>query len=44
MASEYISSTGGTGTRLTTVTIILTGVASLAATLISFLYELSARR
>ncbi|KEF57801.1 uncharacterized protein A1O9_05721 [Exophiala aquamarina CBS 119918] len=31
------TSAGGTGNRLTTVTIILTGVASLAATLISFL-------
>lgn len=32
-----ISSTGGTGTKLTRVTIILTGVASLIATLVSLL-------
>jgi hypothetical protein len=36
--SETISS-GGTGTRLAKITIVLAGVASLAATLISFLFE-----
>ncbi|RVX75716.1 hypothetical protein B0A52_00072 [Exophiala mesophila] len=33
----FVAMSGGTGTRLTTVTIILTGVASLVATLLSFL-------
>ena len=37
-----VTSAGGTGNRLTAVTIILTGVASLVATLISLLYEKSA--
>jgi len=33
-----MASSGGTGNRLTRVTVILTGVASLVATLLSLLY------
>ena len=41
MGNDFVAASGGTGNKLTKVIVILAGVGSLVATLISFLFVLS---